>query len=123
MSIASLPPAATIRCTAHNYPSTASWLELTGVCSCVTAVCVTESDGFHQHDYWIGASGWYRIVVTEHLHTWMVEHLANHPGTQPVSIQNGSSALRYVATLDDAWRELADTIPGVPTIVCKEVAA
>lgn len=75
------------------------------------ATCTAESDGFHEHTFQSGA-----VKVTEHLHTWIDEHLANWPGSARVYIGNRA----FAGTVTEAWAEI--TGKPLPKVEC-EVAA
>ncbi len=74
------------------------------------AVCIAESDGLHYHEYWAGK------LITEHLHTWIDQHLINHPTSSRVYIGNQA----YAGTAAEAWTEL--TGRQLPDIDCQVLA-
>ena len=71
------------------------------------ARCTTESDGYHLHEYQSGIG-----KVTEHLHTWIDEHLQNHPGSSRVYLGNEA----YTGTVGQAWAEI--TSQPLPAVDC-----
>lgn len=93
--------------------------------STLRGTCKHESDGLHQHEYRSRhESGWTQIV-TEHLHTWLAEHLERWPDAKPVDVTTGSA---YIATykllgkydtLAEAWA--AHCTGEIPSVVCEVV--
>ncbi len=73
-----------------------------------SATCTAESDGFHEHVYRSGITR-----VTEHLHTWMDEHLERWPGSSRVYL--GDQA--YAGTVEQAWAEV--TSQPLPEVACE----
>lgn len=69
----------------------------------LAARCVTESDGFHTHEYTAGNQ-----TVVEHLHAWMDEHRRNWPDAADVYIVLGQAEKPHYGTVDQAWAELAE---------------
>jgi hypothetical protein len=75
--------------------------------------CVTESDGFHTHEYQAGAH-----TVVEHLHSWMDEHRANWPDAADVDIRLGQRETPFHGSVGEAWAELTDEPrPGVTCLL------
>lgn len=84
------------RCGVHNLDSTLAWNQLAAVCSCVTVICVTEPDGFHQHEIRFGDDAYSRAILVEHLHVWM-------DGTTAFTFHRGKRETYDVPTLADGW--------------------
>lgn len=107
----------TLRAPVHRCGNWApSWYEGLCGCSCITAVCRTADDGFHQHEMRIGDDAWSRIVVTEHRHTWL-------DGQHAVDVWRGKEGGNVDGDLAEIWRAVAGaegTDTGLPTIPCQQ---
>ncbi len=69
------------------------------------ATCTAESDGYHLHEFRTGGT-----VVTEHLHTWINEHLERWPDASRVYV--GTRA--YAGTAAEAWESITGKdLPGI----------
>ncbi len=77
----------------------------------INAVCVTESDGYHTHEYSYGNQ-----TVVENLHAWMDEHRANWPGSADHEIRLGQTCRPWHGTPVEAWQTLTDQ--PMPTVAC-----
>lgn len=100
------------------FTTTASWFETLGTATGVTTRCVTESDGYHAHEYRLGDPFWSRLLVTEHLHAWMDEHLATFPHVRAVSVENGHGLVAYLDTPADAAPHLGIPAADLPAVTC-----
>lgn len=88
------------------------------------ATCVHESDGLHQHEYRIRDTGTGQAAtVTEHLHTWLADHLKQWPDAKPVDVAvlggwwGGFDLLGKHDTLAEAWA--AHSTGNIPAVDCK----
>ncbi len=73
----------------------------------INSTCTAEDDGFHEHTFRSGGA-----VITEHLHTWIDEHLERWPGTSRVYI----GTRPYAGTAAEAWKDI--TGKDLPAIEC-----